>query len=158
MNWSPSHDSLPLQQHEAYGTVPEARGANSGSIYTEQLNPRQIATSSPPDSFFYQSYPSYSEVYGHHSSYPSPQPLQHNAFQNMPQSQYGEMPGQIASQNHLDDLSQQKQTDSLSDDQDLNPLYLNYASIAGLDMPASHQPQYGQQTQVNILLPNLISI
>lgn len=158
MNWSQSHDSLSLQQHEAYGTVPEARGANSGGIYAEQFNPRQIATSSPPDSFFYQSYPSYSEVYGHHSSYPSPQPLQHNAFQNMPHYQYGEISGRIASQNHLDDLSQQKQTDSLSNDQDLNPLYLNYTSIASLDMPASHQPQYGQQSQVDILLPNLISI
>ncbi|GAM38898.1 hypothetical protein TCE0_034r10007 [Talaromyces pinophilus] len=157
MNWSPSHSSLPLQ-HEAYGTVPEARGANSGSIYNEQLNPRQIATSSPPDSFLYQSYPSYSEAYGHHSSYLSPQALQHNAFQNISHSQYGEMPGHVASQNHLDDLSQQKQIDSLSDDQDLNPLYLNYVSIAGLDMPASHQPQYGQQTQVNILFPNTISV
>lgn len=138
--------------------MPEARSANGGSIYTEQLNSRQIATSSPPDSFFYQSYPAYSEVYGQDSSYPSPQPLQHNVFQNMPDSQYGEISEQVASQHHLDHLSQPKQTDALSDNEVLNPLYLNYASIAGLDMPASHQPQYGQQTQVIILRPIFISI
>ncbi|EEA27906.1 hypothetical protein TMatcc_003793 [Talaromyces marneffei ATCC 18224] len=143
-SWNPSHSPLPLQQHEAYGNVSEARGANNSNIYTEQqLNSRQMASSSPPDSFFYQSYPSYPEVYGHHSSYPSPQPLHQNTFQTIPHSQYGE----VASHHQMDHLIQSKQTNALSDNQPLNPLYLNYASIAGLDMPAPHQPQYGQQTQ-----------
>jgi hypothetical protein len=154
-SWNSSHS--PLQQQNAYGTVLEASGANN-SIYSEQLNSRQIATSSPPESFFYQSYSSYPEVYGHQNSYPSPQHLHHNAFQAVPHSHYGEISGQVASQHHLNDLSQSKQTNSLSDEQDLNPLYLDYTSIAGLDIPVSQQLQYGQQIQVNIVLPAFNSV
>lgn len=99
-SWNPSQSPLPLQQHEAYGTVPEARGTNNSNIYSEQFNSRQIVT--PPGSFFYQLCVTPSEVYSHQSSFSSPQPLHHNAFRRIPSSQNGEMLGHVASTACLD--------------------------------------------------------
>ncbi|EED23732.1 conserved hypothetical protein [Talaromyces stipitatus ATCC 10500] len=151
-SWNLSHSPFPLQQSQTYGTMSEERGVSS-SVYTDQLNSPQIPASSPPDSFFYPPYPSYQEVYDHNSSYQSPQPL--HAFPTIPQSHYGEFAGQGTSQQPLGHLSQHplasnlqpvKQMNAFSEEQDLNPLYVNYVSLSGLEAPL-HQPQYNQQSQ-----------
>ncbi|KAH8697242.1 hypothetical protein BGW36DRAFT_427209 [Talaromyces proteolyticus] len=124
-----------------YGGMPEDR-----SMFGQQST-RQLSTSPPP--FFYPSYPAYSDPYGH-SAYSSPHQAPHNAYNTIPQGPYNDlssMPG-----HHLEPLPHSlpsgapgiKRLSGYADDEVLNPLCINYASMAGIDMSASTQPQHHQ--------------
>jgi hypothetical protein len=123
-----------------------------------QQSTRQLSASPPP--LFYSSFP-YSEQYGH-PAYPSPQQQVHHGYHPMPTAQYGDL-GMPAA--YLDPLPSPlqslssvappaKRMNAFADEEILNPLCINYASMAGLDMSStSQQDPHAQVNSILISLP-----
>jgi hypothetical protein len=138
-----------MQPGAAYGGMQEDR-----SMFGQQST-RQLSTSPPPP-FFYPSYPSYSDPYGQ-SNYSSQPAHPHHPYHTIPQAQYGDLASLPA--HHLDPLphtlpsgaSANKRLGGYPDDEVLNPLCINYASMAGIDMstttPQQHQQHHQHQHQ-----------
>lgn len=110
-----------------------------------QQSTRQLSTSPPP--FFYPSYPSFSDPYGQ-PNYSAQPAHPHHAYQTIPQAPYGDLSSLPA--HSLDPLphtlpSVASASKRYPDDEVLNPLCINYASMAGIDMStaaAQQQPHH----------------
>lgn len=140
-HWGAPENEMGMQPG-AYGGLQEDR-----SMFGQQST-RQLSTSPPP--FFYPSYPSYSDPYGQ-SNYSSQPAHPHHPYHTIPQAQYGDLASLPA--HHLDPLphslpaatSAGKRLGGYPDDEVLNPLCINYASMAGIDMSATTPHQHQQQ-------------
>ncbi|QKX61682.1 uncharacterized protein TRUGW13939_08836 [Talaromyces rugulosus] len=141
-HWSAPENEMGMQPGAAYGGMQEDRGMFG------QQSTRQLSTSPPP--FFYPSYPSYSDPYGQ-SNYSSQPAHPHHSYHTIPQAQYGDLASLPA--HHMDQMphtlpsgtSASKRLGGYPDDEVLNPLCINYASMAGIDMSTTTPQQQQQQ-------------